>query len=98
MADGLHQVVFPNLKIGDTFDSFVEVEKFLQQLQTRTSVQLYKRDCKSLEAAKLRYSGRVGKAKPALKYYFVEYRCVFGGRRHKSRSTGDRCNTKCVLC
>ena len=66
-----------------------QLEKFLADLQTRSNIQLYRCDYKSLQSAQQRYPGRVGKAKPAWKYYFVEYRCVFGGRRHKSKSTGD---------
>ena len=89
-----HRVVYPDIKIGDKFDSFCQLEKFLSDLQTHSKVQLYRRDCKSLQSAQKRYPGRVGKAKLELKYYFVEYCCVFGGRRHKSKSTGDRTNTR----
>ncbi|KAI0219441.1 hypothetical protein LSAT2_029026 [Lamellibrachia satsuma] len=87
-------VLFGSLKVGDSFESFLDVQTKIKEIEDETTVQLYRRDCKTLVASMSRYPGRAGKAKPELKYYLLDYCCVFGGRRHKSRSTGDRINTK----
>ena len=89
-------VPFGPLKVGDSFDSFAEVEHSINLIQDATAVQLYKRDSKTLVASAGRYPGRAGKAKPELQYYLLNYHCVYGGRKHKSKSTGDRVNTKYV--
>ena len=89
-------VLFGSLKVGDSFESFLDVQTKIKEIEDETAVQLYRRDCKTLVASMSRYPGRAGKAKPELKYYLLDYCCVFGGRRHKSRSTGDRINTKYV--
>ena len=87
-------VPFGPLKVGDSFDSFADVEDSINLIQDATAVQLYRRDSKTLVTSAERYPGRAGKAKPELQYYLLNYRCVYGGRKHKSRSTGNRANTK----
>ena len=89
-------VMFGSLKVGDTFDSFDDVQHKIKEIEDATAVQLYRRDCKTLAASIARYPGRAGKAKTELKYYLLNYCCVFGGKKHTSRSTGDRTNTKYV--
>ena len=84
-----HVAVTFGISLGDVFNSFAAVQTAIRKIEERTAVQLYRRDCKTLAASVARYPGRAGKAKPELKYYLLAYCCVFGGKIHKTRSTGD---------
>ena len=92
MATACTNVVVPfgPLKVGDCFDSFADVEHSINLIQDATAVQLYKRDSRTLVASADRYPGRAGKAKPELQYYCMEFHCIYGGRKHKSKSNGLR--------
>ena len=85
------------VNVGDAFDSFGDAEKRIKELQDGRTIQLYRRDCKTSVASMQRYPGRAGRANPVLKYYLLEYCCVCGGKKYKSRTTGDRVKTKYVL-
>ena len=78
----------------DVFVKVGDAEKRIKELQDGCTIQLYRRDCKTSAASMKRYPGRAGRANPVLKYYLLEYCCVFGGKTYKSRTTGDRVQTK----
>ena len=73
----LRTVKFGEWKVGDSFDSFAEFQQRIQALQDATAVQLYRREGKTLAASMQRYPGRAGQAKPELRYYLLNYCCVY---------------------
>jgi zinc finger SWIM domain-containing protein 3 len=78
----------PVLKLGDQFDSWLDVQPKVEEYQTSNYVQLWRRGTRKLESVKHRYPNRV--FKPELQYYEIGYNCVHGGRTHRSKSGGDR--------
>ena len=71
--------------------SFSVGEKFARKIATYEkdrSVQLYRSDSRTLEAAGKRVP--VEKAKKDLVYYSVTFSCVFGGKKYIDKRTGKR--------
>ena len=40
-----HVVLFGSLKVGDSFESFLDVQTKIKEIEDETAVQLYQRDC-----------------------------------------------------
>ena len=77
--------------IGESFNSFAELEQKVDSFQEANSVGLWKRDTRTIAAAQKRMPNRP--LNPELKYAELVYSCVHGGRKHTSKSTGIRPNT-----
>ena len=85
------------LKVGDSFSSFADLERAINHIQHTTAVQLWRRESKTLVSQKKRFpGGRASTANADLRYYLLVYCCVCGGKRFKSRSTGDRIHARYV--
>ena len=74
--------------IGQQFDDFSAFESAISQYQNNENVQFFKRDSRSLEAAKGRVSNKT--FNPRIKYYEVTYHCIRGGKNFKPRGTGKK--------
>ena len=81
---------FVGISVGDTFSNYDEVFAKIKQVEIDSSVQLYRRDSRTIEGAKTRMPRIAEKANPVLQYYTLEYCCVFGGKSHKTESRGIR--------
>lgn len=71
-----------NLKIGEKFTSYEEVKAFIEFFQTSAYCQLHCYDSKRLSCPSLlkKCPNRIRNAKKTLQYYFLEYRCIHGGK------------------
>lgn len=76
--------------VGDKFASFEEVQAAMREVQEKHLVNFYITNSQTIGAALKRIPERAGKANPALKYYFVMYACIHGGRKFRSTSKGCR--------
>ena len=83
-----HFVTMANkVYIGQQFDDFSAFESAISHQQNNENVQFFKRDSRSLEAAK----GVSNKTfNPRIKYYDVTYHCIPGGMNFKPRGTGKK--------
>ena len=63
------------LKVGDTFDSYIELELKIKQLELLDMNSLSILDCKTIETAQKRSDRALN---PDLKYYQVKYCCING--------------------
>jgi hypothetical protein len=74
--------------IGDTFDSVEEFEAALEAYKKESYVEFWRRDSRTIEAARKRGINRPLKAD--LKYYELNYCCIHGGQAFKPRGKGTR--------
>ena len=79
------------LTVGAKFQSFIELKNALNSFQKANFCQFYVRDSRTLQQAK-KFSPKLIQTVPEeLKYTFVNYSCIHGGRYFKSRpKTGSR--------
>lgn len=76
------------LKVGATFISFDNFDKMLSQHQDKCFCLYYKRDSRTIAQARTKKITRY--IAPELKYYYLNYSCIHGGKRFKSKSVGKR--------
>ena len=76
--------------VGESFSSYVELERKVKSYQSAKFIQLTHRDSRTLAMAKRRVPKRVEGANSALIYYTIHYACVFGGKKYKSNGTRQR--------
>ena len=76
--------------IGQQFDDFSAFENAISQYHNNENVQFFKRDSRSLEAAKSRVSNKT--FNPRIKYHEVTYHCIRSGNNFKPRGTGKKRN------
>ena len=78
-----------SLCVGDSFSTFQELDNKLKAYEKAHFVQFWKRDARTIEAAKKRR--RLNKfLKPELRYYEIKLCCIHGGQRFKSKGKGSR--------
>ena len=79
------------LTVGAKFHSFIELKNALDCFQKANFCQFYVRDSRTLQQAK-KFSPKLIQSVPEeLKYTFVNYSCIHGGRCFKSLpKTGTR--------
>ena len=75
------------LRAGDSFRTFNELEIKIQDFKRTFGIQLYKRDARTVDAAKKRVNRPLS---AAYKYYEVRYCCISGGTAFKIRGRGIR--------
>ena len=73
--------------LGEAFDSFVTLDKKINEFKKANFVELWKRDARTVEAAKKRVEKHL---KPELKYYEIKYCCIHGGQAFKAKGKGVR--------
>ena len=87
--------LYTPLKVGDKYSSYEELEQAVKALEKVQNINFWKRDSRSIEAAKRRVDICIS---PALKYYEVKYACIKGGRSFQSTSAGARPNQRSASC
>ena len=78
--------------VGQTFDSFDNLENWIKNYEEKNYIQLYKRNSQTVESAIKRTAERYVEKK--LKYVRLTYSCIHGGRNFCSTSNGNRPNTR----
>ena len=76
-----------SFSVGDTFSSFEEVEGKIKEYEKINYVQFWKREARTIEAAKKRTDRYM---KPELKYYQLKFCCIHGGKKFKPGGSGIR--------
>ena len=77
------EMAVAQLKVGDTFESFEELEKRLKQFEDRNFVKFWKREARTREAAMKRVERHI---RPELKYYQLKHTCIHG----RAKVSGQR--------
>ena len=86
MAEETH-----DLQVGSKYESWELLKRAIEHFQLKTCSQFYVRDSRTLAQAKKSTPRIVEKAKEQLKYTFITYSCIHGGRSFKRRpTTGTR--------
>ena len=75
------------INTGDLFFTFDELNAKLKAYERQYFVQFWKRDARTVEAAKKRLDRFI---KPELKYYEIKYCCIIGGQAFKAKGKGSR--------
>lgn len=89
------EISIPNsvaFTVGQKFESFEVLEGKIKEFEKECFVQLWKRDARTLEAARKRVD-RCKSMKADLKYYQMKYCCIHGGKNFKAEGRGIRKNT-----
>lgn len=77
----------PTFKVGDSFRTFDELEKSLKEFESFHYVKFWKRDARTVEAAKNRVNRYIN---PRLKYYQLKYTCIHGGQVFRPKGKGHK--------
>ncbi|XP_064469882.1 zinc finger SWIM domain-containing protein 1-like [Ornithodoros turicata] len=77
----------PELSCGDTFASFEDLDRAVQEWSRSNAQKFYIRDSRTINAASKKTKRYLN---PALRFYQVVYSCIKGGRHFKSRLQGLR--------
>lgn len=77
----------PSFSVGDSFQSFSELEEKLQAFKAKKYVEFWRRDARTIEAVQNRLNRTIN---PSLKYYELKYCCIHGGRVFKPKGKGVR--------
>ena len=86
MAEDTHK-----LQVGRKYESWDLAKKASEDFQLKMCSQFYVHDSRTLAQAKKTTPRIVEKMKEQLKYTFITYSCIHGGRSFKSRpTTGTR--------
>ncbi len=78
-----------DIKVGDLFSSYKELQTKLKLYESSNHVQLSHRDSRTIKGAKKRIK-RVQGANEDLVYYSIHMVCIFGGKKYKNMGTGQR--------
>ncbi|XP_014668459.1 PREDICTED: uncharacterized protein LOC106809772 [Priapulus caudatus] len=73
--------------LDQKFESFAVLQDFIKDYESHNFVQLWKRDSRTISAAKKRLTKEL---KESLVYYELKYCCIQGGAHFKSRGRGLR--------
>ena len=91
---GLYQelCVVNMFAVGKEFSSFDELKDAIDKYQLSTYSQFYVRDSRTIAATAKRAPKR--RIKEDLKYGYLVYSCIAGGKKFQSKSTGSRPNQR----
>ncbi|KAL3181585.1 hypothetical protein MRX96_036702 [Rhipicephalus microplus] len=78
------------LAVGDRFGTFEDLEACISRFSAENCVQLWKRDARTIAAAKNRVGKLASKMSESLKYYQLRYCCIHGGAKFISTNKGAR--------
>lgn len=76
-----------SFNVGDKFSSFAELDEKISLYSSTNYVQLWKRDARTIEAAKKRVGKIAASMSDALKYQSVKYCCIHGGKKFTTNAT-----------
>ncbi|CAG5075431.1 Protein of unknown function, partial [Cotesia congregata] len=77
-----------NLKLNESFKSHEELQKRIEEYQNYSNCIFYTRDSMTIE--RCRKNGVKRPIDENLKYYFLKYNCIHGGRNFKPAGRGER--------
>ena len=83
--------------VGEKFSCFTDFQKKRTEYERHNAVQLSCRDSRTLEAAAKCVPKRVLGAPTDLKYYEIQYTCLFGGKVSKRKGCGIRKHQRLVF-
>uniref|UniRef100_A0A1X7TV94 MULE transposase domain-containing protein n=1 Tax=Amphimedon queenslandica TaxID=400682 RepID=A0A1X7TV94_AMPQE len=83
-----------DFSVGDKFSPFEALSTKIAANEKSKCVQYYHHDSNTLENAKKKAPWKVDSSNKALKYYYVLYSCIFGGKEFHSTSKGKRPNQR----
>ena len=84
------------IDVGSEFQSYAQLEKSIQEFQERNFVQLYKRSSRGLDGYAKKCPNK--KINPELLYSELDFACIHGGKKFKTKSKGSRPNQQYVIC
>lgn len=87
MDEGASSSASVSFAVGDSFQSFEEVEARIKRYKELNFVEFWKRDSRTVEAASKRLNRPL---LPRLKYYELKYCCIHGGQHFKPKGKGLR--------
>ncbi|KAH9363138.1 hypothetical protein HPB48_011894 [Haemaphysalis longicornis] len=70
-----------NFSVGDKFSSFAELEEKIDRYCSANYVKVWKRDARTIQAAKKRVGKIAAGMSDALKYQTVKFCCIQGGKK-----------------
>lgn len=73
--------------VGELFQTYKLLERKLDEYKKKNYVELWKRDARTIEAARKRIDRPL---KADLKYYEVKFCCIHGGQSFKPKGKGMR--------
>lgn len=76
--------------IGERFSSYKDLEEKIKLYEVSNYCQLWKRDSRTVEAARKRLSQHLA---DDIQYYEVTFGCIHGGRKFKGRGEGKRASS-----
>jgi len=77
------------LKIGETFDSYADFLVKLEHYKKSNYYDFSTSDCRTLNAARVKYPKKLEFTPECLKYYFLKLKCIHGGIFKKSKKSED---------
>lgn len=80
-------------RVGDRFTSFTELEAKIEAYSQAHFVQLWRRDARTIEAAKKRVGKIANNMSEALKYQSVKYCCIHGGKKFTTQASARASST-----
>ena len=82
-----HTVSF---SVGESFETFEKLERKIKEYEQARSVQLWRRDSRTVDAARRRVDRPINSR---LKYYEIVYACINGGKKFKTKGQGRRASS-----
>ena len=76
-----------NFYIGEGFKTFEELERKLKRYEVATSTKFWKRDSRTVSAARKRITRPLS---DSIKYYQISFHCIHGGRKFVAKGEGSR--------
>ena len=80
-------MVTTSLHVGDLFASYKDLEDKIERFKVENYVDLWKRDSRTIVAAKKRLNRKLN---PELKYYKLTFCCINGGKTFNATGKGQR--------
>ena len=77
-----------SIEIDDSFASYTELQERLEEFKQATYTDLYIWDSQTIQNAAKK--GIKIPMRAELRYYYIKYACVHGGKAFKGRGTGGR--------
>nr|XP_047142077.1 uncharacterized protein LOC124816542 [Hydra vulgaris] len=74
----------------DIFLSFEDLKSTIKKYEDSHFVQLWIRDAKTIEAARKTIPRKAASIAPQIKYYYIKYCCIHGGKKFTNKGNGKR--------
>ena len=74
--------------VWESFETFQDLERNINDYEQSNSVQLWKRDARTVQIAQKRLPNRT--LNERIKYYEITYACIHGGKKFRPSGNGKR--------